>query len=252
MHSDVLIVARPGLRPTIECVGGIAARLTDPDTVHLVSAAATPLGGDTIAMRVVVEAGARLRVRSAAATVALPGRGTAESTAHWYLEVAGNLDVDTEPTVVAGGSRHATSTRLAVDEAGRVRLRERIQVGRTDERQGFWSGSLHADVSGRPLLRHRIEIGPEAAHPRSHRCTAGVGQRTALSRTSAPTHWAPCSNSPRAAASQRGRGGDSVRLTSRFLPFDGRRDLFEFLDSSARVCLLLGDVEVPAGRARGT
>lgn len=163
MHSDVLIVARAGLRPTIECAGGIAARLTEPDTVHLVSAAATPLGGDTIVMRVIVEAGARLRVRSAAATVALPGRGTAESTAHWYLEVAGELDVDPEPTVVAGGSRHATSTRLAVDEAGRVRLRERIQVGRTDERQGFWSGALHADVSGRALLRHRIEIGPEAA-----------------------------------------------------------------------------------------
>jgi urease accessory protein len=163
VHSDVLIVARPGLRPTIECAGGIAARLTEPDTVHLVSAAATPLGGDTIVMRVIVEAGARLRVRSAAATVALPGRGTAESTAHWYLEVAGELDVDPEPTVVAGGSRHATSTRLAVDEAARVRLRERVQVGRIDERQGFWSGSLHADVSGRPLLRHRIEIGSEAA-----------------------------------------------------------------------------------------
>jgi urease accessory protein len=31
--------------------------------VHLVSAAATPLGGDAINIRVVVEAGARLRVR---------------------------------------------------------------------------------------------------------------------------------------------------------------------------------------------
>ena len=44
------------------------------DTVHLVSAAATPLGGDAINIRVVVEAGARLRVRTAAATVTLPGR----------------------------------------------------------------------------------------------------------------------------------------------------------------------------------
>jgi urease accessory protein len=163
MHSDVLIVARHGRLPRIECVGGVAARATEPDTVHLVSTAATPLGGDTIALRVIVEPGARLRLRSAAATVALPGRSTAESTAHWHLEVAGELDVDPQPTVVAGGSRHATSSRLSVTGSGRVRLRERVQIGRTDERQGFWSGSLHADVDGRPLLRHRVELGRESA-----------------------------------------------------------------------------------------
>lgn len=162
MHSDVLIVARPDRQPRIECVGGIAARSTEPNTVHLVSTAATPLGGDTIALRVIVEPGARLCVRSAAATVTLPGRGTAESTAHWHLEAAGHLDIDPEPTVVAGGSRHTTTTRLSVDASGRVRMRERVQIGRTDERQGFWSGSLHADVDGRPLLRHRIELGEDA------------------------------------------------------------------------------------------
>lgn len=163
MHSDVLIVARTGRRPSLECAGGVAARLTEPDTVHLVSTAATPLGGDTIAVRVIVEPGARLRLRSAAATVALPGRATTESTAQWHLEVAGDLDIDPEPTVVAGGSRHTTSTRLSMDESGRIRLRERVQIGRTDERQGFWSGSLHADVNGQPLLRHRVELGERSA-----------------------------------------------------------------------------------------
>jgi len=159
MHSDVLIVASPGRQPRIACEGGIAARSTEPGTVHLVSAAATPLGGDTIAVRVIVERGARLRLRSAAATVTLPGRAAAESTAHWHLEVAGELDLDPQPTVVAGGSRHAASTRLSVTGSGRVRLRERVQIGRTDERNGFWSGSLHADVDGEPLLRHRLELG---------------------------------------------------------------------------------------------
>ena len=163
MHSDVLIVARPDRRPSIECAGGVAARLTEPDTVHLVSTAATPLGGDTIAVRVIVEQGARLRIRSAAATVALPGRLTADSTTHWQVEVAGELDLDPEPTVVAGGSRHSTSTRLSIACSGRVRLRERVQIGRTDERKGFWSGSLHADVAGQPLLRHRVELGLESA-----------------------------------------------------------------------------------------
>jgi urease accessory protein len=159
VRSDVLIVAQRDRQPRIECGGGVAARRTEPDTVHLVSAAATPLGGDAIHIRVVVEAGARLRVRTAAATVTLPGSTTPESHAFWALEVAGDLDVDPQPTIVAASSRHFSSTRVELTGAGRVRLRERIQIGRSNERQGFWSGALHADVDRSPLLRHRIELG---------------------------------------------------------------------------------------------
>jgi urease accessory protein len=159
MNSDVLLVACRDRQPRIECGGAVTARRTEPDTVHLVSTAATPLGGDAINIRVLVEAGARLRVRTAAATVTLPGSTTLESHAFWTLEVAGDLDVDPQPTVVAATSRHFTSTRLELTGSGRVRLRERVQIGRADERQGFWSGSLHADVDGSPVLRHRIELG---------------------------------------------------------------------------------------------
>jgi urease accessory protein len=159
LRSDVVIVASPDRHPRIECCGGLAARRTDPETVHLVSAAATPLGGDAIHVRVVVEPGARLRLRTAAATVTLPGSATLESHAFWTLEVSGDLDIDPQPTVVAANSRHFTATRLNLTGSGRIRLRERIQIGRSHERQGFWSGSLHADVDGSPLLRHRIELG---------------------------------------------------------------------------------------------
>ena len=159
MRSDVLLVARPGRGPHIECTGALAARRTDADTVHLVSAAATPLGGDAIAVRIVVEAGARLRVRSAAAAVVLPGAATLESRSAWDLEVHGELDVDPEPTVIAGSARHLATTRLRLGTAGRVRVRERIQVGRLRERGGYWTGSLHADLESVPLLRHRVELG---------------------------------------------------------------------------------------------
>lgn len=155
----MLVVASRNRLPRLECVGGLAARHTHPDTVHLVSAAATPLGGDVIRIRVIVEEGARLRVRSAAATIALPGTRTPESHAFWDLDVAGELDLDPLPTVVAGASRHVSFTRLRLAAAGRIRLRERVQVGRSDERQGFWSGALHADLGGLPLLRHRVELG---------------------------------------------------------------------------------------------
>jgi urease accessory protein len=153
VRSDVLIVARRDRRPRIECTGAIAARNTEPETVHLVSAAATPLGGDAVHVRVVVEPGARLRVRTAAATVVLPGATSLES------HVAGELDIDPQPTIVAAASHHATTTRLELMGSGRIRLRERIQIGRSGEQQGFWSGSLRADADGSPLLRHRVELG---------------------------------------------------------------------------------------------
>ena len=159
MRSDVVIVARPHRSPRIECSGGLAARRTDTDTVHLVSAAATPLGGDSIRIRLVVEPGARLKLRTAAATVVLPGPNTPESHAIWTLDVAGELDLEPKPTIVAAASRHHVATRLEVADGADVRIVERVQIGRSGERQGFWSGSLHADVGGQPLLRHRIELG---------------------------------------------------------------------------------------------
>jgi urease accessory protein len=159
MHSEVIIVARAQRLPRIECRGGLVARCTVADTVHLLSSAATPLGGDTITIRVIVEPGGRLLLRSVAATVALPAVGERTSESSMHLEVAGHLDVDLEPTVVAADARHLTSIVAGVEGAGTVRLRERVQIGRSFEQQGFWSGSLRADVKGQPLLRHRVELG---------------------------------------------------------------------------------------------
>ncbi|MCV7229287.1 urease accessory protein UreD [Mycolicibacterium komossense] len=162
MDSDVLVIARPDRLPRIECRGGIAARATLAETVHLISAAATPLGGDTISIRVIVEAGARLSLRSAAATIALPSVETPQSQARFDLEVAGDLDIDMEPTIVAAGATHHSTVVTTIDGAGTLRLRERVQIGRSDERSGFWSGTVRADAKGRPLLRHRVELGAGA------------------------------------------------------------------------------------------
>lgn len=160
MRSELLVVAARNRLPRIECRGGgVTARCTTPDTVHLVSAAAIPLGGDAIDIRVVVEPGARLKVRSAAATVALPGPVSPTSHAWWTVEVAGDLDVDLEPTVVAATARHLASISLRLHDEGSIRLRERVQIGRFGEREGFWSGALCADRNDRPLTRHRVELG---------------------------------------------------------------------------------------------
>ncbi|MBY0441125.1 MAG: urease accessory protein UreD [Mycobacteriaceae bacterium] len=159
MHSEVLLVATPHRWPRIQCCGAIQARCTAPDTVHLVSAAATPLGGDTINIRLIVEPGARLNVRSAAAALVLPGPHTTTSQACWELDVSGILDVDLQPTVVAATARHMSSAVVRLCDEGQLRFRERVQIGRSGERAGFWSGSLRADRQGRPVLRHRMELG---------------------------------------------------------------------------------------------
>lgn len=160
MRSDVVVVAQPGRLSRIECRGALAARHTEPDTVHLVSAAATPLGGDTIAIRIIVEPGARLRLRSAAATIALPGATSTDSHACWLIEAAGELDVDPEPTIVAADARHLTELTVCLDDMAHLRIRERVQIGRTGEREGFWSGAMRVDVVETPLLRQRVELGP--------------------------------------------------------------------------------------------
>jgi hypothetical protein len=172
VRSDVLIVAYRTRQPRIECGGGVAARRTEADTVHLVSAAATPLGGDAIHIRVVVEDGARLRVRTAAATVTLPGSVTPESHSFWTLEVAGALDIDPQPTVVAATSRHFTSTRVELSGTARCRLRE--------------------PMSGK-------DFGPARCTPTStgHRCcgTASSSEADRWPTTSSGRRWPASANS---------------------------------------------------------
>lgn len=159
MRSEVLVVADPGRRPRLEYRGAIALRSTAFSTVHMVSAAVTPLGGDSIAVKVVVNPGATLRLQSVAASVVLPGEQSSESSIDWDIEVNGNLVIDPEPTIVAAHARHNSTVRVNIGPEARLALRERVQIGRSQESQGFWTGALRADLSDRPLLRHRLQLG---------------------------------------------------------------------------------------------
>lgn len=129
--------------------------------MHLIGTAATPLGGDELDIVIVVGPGAELVVRSVAATIALPGVATPLSIGRWHLEIGsgGTLDFDPEPMIVAGGARHHIITMIRLASDARLRMRERIQIGRTGEDDGWWQGELIADVDATPLLRHRLELG---------------------------------------------------------------------------------------------
>ncbi|MGK8522904.1 urease accessory protein UreD [Nocardia asteroides] len=161
MRTELRIVACPTAVPQIHATGGLSARRTGRDVVHLIGTAATPLGGDELDIVIVVAPGADLVVRSVAATLALPGSATPLSIGRWHLEVGsgGSLDLDPEPMVVAGGASHHTVTTVRLASGARLRMRERVQLGRFGEDGGQWRGDVIADLDDMPLLRHRLALG---------------------------------------------------------------------------------------------
>lgn len=145
--------------PVLRSQAPLVLRRT-PEAVYLVSATGGPLGGDLLSLRIAVGAGASLRLRTAAASVALPGLDDAESvlTVTATVEPGGTLEYLPEPVVVADGARHAADIRVTLAEGARLIVREELILGRHGERGGAYRGSLRADYAGRPLLRQSLEV----------------------------------------------------------------------------------------------
>jgi urease accessory protein len=158
------VVAEPGPGggtrvPVLRSAAPLVLRRT-PDAVYLVGAAAGPLGGDQLSLRITVRAGACLRLRTVAASVALPGLDDAESVlaVTATVEAGGALEYLPEPVVVADGARHATDIRVTAGEGASLVLRDELILGRHGERGGSYRGRLRADYAGRPLLRQSLEV----------------------------------------------------------------------------------------------
>lgn len=158
------IVAEPGPRgvsrlPVLSSQAPLVLRRT-PEAIYLVGAAAGPVGGDRLSLRVTVRAGASLCLRTVAAAVALPGLDDAESalTVTLAVEPGGVLEYLPEPVVVCDGARHATHIRVTLAEGASLSLRDELILGRHGERGGRYHSSLRVDYAGRPLLRHSLEV----------------------------------------------------------------------------------------------
>jgi urease accessory protein len=168
VRTRVEVVARPGpggrtVLPVVRASGQLAVRRTGPETVHLVATAFGPLGGDDAEIRLVVEDGAVLRVRSVAAAVALPARGgAAESRQRITADVGGILDLRLEPTVVAAGARHATVVEGRLGTDGEVTVAEQLLLGRAGEEPGRWTGTTRLERDGSPVLHTTVGLGPGA------------------------------------------------------------------------------------------
>lgn len=167
MQTVVEVAARrgPGGRtvlPVVSATGQLAVRRTGEHRIHLVARAFGPLGGDAVVIRLQVQAGARLEVCSVAAAVCLPARDPAPSSSALYAEVAagGRLDVLLEPTIVAAGAQHDSLAHVGLAADARLRLTERVVLGRHGEEPGRWTGTTRIEGAGRPVLHTTVDLGP--------------------------------------------------------------------------------------------
>ncbi|MGW7207444.1 urease accessory protein UreD [Streptomyces sp. NPDC054837] len=154
--------------PVLEGEGPLALRRTrgsaDEARVMLVGAMSGPLGGDHFTVEAEVAEGARLRVGSAAATIALPGQAKGESRYDVRLTVAerGELHWLPEQLISAQGSELYVTTRADVAATGRLVLREEQVLGRAAEQPGRLTSRLTLCVAGRTVLDQELACGPGA------------------------------------------------------------------------------------------
>lgn len=132
--------------------------------VMLVGAMSAPLGGDHLAVEADAGPGARLDLRSAAATLALPGRRGESARYDVRLALAEESAVRwlPEPLVSVRGSDLRVSTRAELAPSARLMLREEQVLGRTGEAPGLLRSRLTVTRGGRPLLDQELSCGPGA------------------------------------------------------------------------------------------
>ncbi|MET9889643.1 urease accessory protein UreD [Streptomyces sp. NPDC006465] len=154
--------------PVLDGEGPLAlrrVRSSGPEaTVMLVGAMSGPLGGDHLTVEARVGPGARLRVGSAAATIALPGQAKGEARYDVRLDVAdgGELVWLPEQLISAGGSELSVSSCVDLGLGARLVFREEQVLGRVGEEPGRLTSRLTVRRDGRALLDQELACGPGA------------------------------------------------------------------------------------------
>ena len=140
----------------------LALRST-PDGLFLVGGAGGPLGGDDLALDITVGAGASLTVRTAAASMALPGVGPSRVQVRATVAAGGELRWLPEPVVVVRGCIHHMDAAVELEAGAVLMWREELILGRHREPGGSVVTRASVDFAGHPLLRHELALGP--GHP---------------------------------------------------------------------------------------
>jgi urease accessory protein len=140
----------------------LVLRRTGPDTVHLVGAAAGPLDGDDLRLDVEVRAGARLCLRTVAASVALPGRHGTPSRFTVTAQVSSGASLYwlPEPLITAAGSHHVMTAAVELADGATLLWRDELICGRYGEDPGDATVGLSVRLAGRALLHQSLSVGP--------------------------------------------------------------------------------------------
>lgn len=130
--------------------------------LYLLSPAASPIGGDQVTIRLVLERGVRLTVRSAAASIArrgpqgFPSRLEIQVT----LEAGASLCWLVEPTVLADRAIHMVESHLDLEEGASLWWRDATVLGCSGEAGGCGRLRMAVDRNGQPVVRHEIHLVP--------------------------------------------------------------------------------------------
>ncbi|MCG8970149.1 MULTISPECIES: urease accessory protein UreD [Streptomyces] len=154
--------------PVLEGEGPLAVRRTRGSgaeaRVLLVGAMSGPLGGDHFTVTAEAVQGARLRVGSAAATLALPGQDKAGARYDVRLGVADDAELHwlPEQLISANGSDLHVTTHADLAPTARLVLREEQVLGRSGEEPGRLTSRLAVRIAGRTVLDQELSCGPGA------------------------------------------------------------------------------------------
>lgn len=162
MRACVRVVAEHGAYPVLESQPPVALRRAG-DAIYLVGSAAGPLGGDEVDVGLTVAERSTLVIRSAAATVALAGRGTSCARVRARVGRGGSLVWWPEPTVVTERAEHVVDARVDLAAGAMLRWREEVVAGRENGAGGRARLRIAVDRGVTPLVRHEVEIGPGSA-----------------------------------------------------------------------------------------
>ena len=134
----------------------------DTAQIHLIGGAAGPIGGDDLAYRVDVGEGAKVEVRSVAASLALPGPGGAQSTLAYNVKVGSGarLEWAPEPLIAVRGANHAVHASLEIAEDAELSWREDVVLGRENEETGSVRSRVRIHRAGRVVFDHEFAVGP--------------------------------------------------------------------------------------------
>ncbi|MFH8976861.1 urease accessory protein UreD [Streptomyces sp. NPDC017890] len=154
--------------PVLEGEGPLAVRRTRGGDfearVMLVGAMSGPLGGDHFTVDAEAARGARLRVGSAAATLALPGQDKTGARYDVRLTVGDDAELRwlPEQLISAHGSELNVTTCADLAATGRLLLREEQVLGRSGEEPGRLTSRLTVRIEGRCVLDQELACGPGA------------------------------------------------------------------------------------------